>query len=103
MYTGIFLPCASRLNKLERNLIEPLTICPLGACTSCIRESEVTLLPAKESRQIAKENSKAIKYYEKRKKRKCNPDEYTTQMTARMLRISSMGILAMSTTLSSIS
>ena len=34
-----------------------------------------------ESRAIAKENSKAIKYYEKRKKRKCNPDEYTTQMT----------------------
>ena len=38
-------------------------------------------ISAKESRQIAKENSKAIKYYEKRKKRKCNPDEYTTQMT----------------------
>ena len=38
-------------------------------------------ISAKESRQIAKENSKAIKYYEKRKKRKANPDEYTAQMT----------------------
>ncbi len=33
-----------------------------------------------ESRAIARENSKAIRYYEQRKKRKAKPDEYTTQM-----------------------
>ena len=33
-----------------------------------------------ESRAIAKENSKAIRYYEKQKKRKCKPDDYTTEM-----------------------
>lgn len=33
-----------------------------------------------ESRAIAKENSKAIRYYEKQKKRKLKPDEYTTEM-----------------------
>ena len=33
-----------------------------------------------ESRRIAKENSKAIAYYEKRKKRKVSVDEYTTTM-----------------------
>jgi peptide/nickel transport system ATP-binding protein len=34
----------------------------------------------KESRKIAKENSKAIHYYEKRKKRKAKVEEYTTEM-----------------------
>lgn len=34
-----------------------------------------------ESRKIAKENSKAIRYYEKQKKRKVKVDEYTAQMT----------------------
>lgn len=33
-----------------------------------------------ESRAIAKENSKAIRYFEKKKKRKVKPDDYTTQM-----------------------
>ncbi len=33
-----------------------------------------------ESRQIAKENSKAIRYYEKQKKRKAKPEDYTCQM-----------------------
>ncbi len=33
-----------------------------------------------ESRAIAKENSKAIRHYEKLKKRKASPDEYTTEM-----------------------
>ena len=33
-----------------------------------------------ESRQIAKENSKAIKFYEKQKKRKVKPEDYTTEM-----------------------
>lgn len=33
-----------------------------------------------ESRQIAKENSKAINFYEKQKKRKVKPEEYTTEM-----------------------
>ena len=33
-----------------------------------------------ESRQIAKENSKAIRHFEKQKKRKCKPDEYTAVM-----------------------
>ncbi|MDE5765648.1 MAG: ABC transporter ATP-binding protein [Clostridia bacterium] len=33
-----------------------------------------------ESRAIARENSKAIRFYEKQKKRKVKPDEYTTQM-----------------------
>ncbi|MDE6373277.1 MAG: ABC transporter ATP-binding protein [Clostridia bacterium] len=33
-----------------------------------------------ESRAIAKENSAAIRYYEKQKKRKVKPDAYTTQM-----------------------
>ena len=35
-----------------------------------------------ESRKIAKENSKAIRYYEKQKKRKAKPDDYTCQLTA---------------------
>ena len=34
-----------------------------------------------EQRKIAKENSKAIRYYEKKKKRKAKPDEYTCQLT----------------------
>ncbi len=34
----------------------------------------------KESRRIAKENAKAIAYYEKRKKRKAQPSEYITEM-----------------------
>ena len=34
-----------------------------------------------ESRKIAKENSKAIRYYEKQKKRKAKPDDYTCQLT----------------------
>ena len=34
----------------------------------------------KESRAIARQNSKAIKHFEKLKKRKCKPEEYTTQM-----------------------
>ena len=33
-----------------------------------------------ESHRIAKENSKAIRYYEKQKKRKCKPDDFTTVM-----------------------
>lgn len=33
-----------------------------------------------ESRRIAKENSKAISYYEKQKRRKVKPDDYTTEM-----------------------
>ncbi|MGN0822810.1 MAG: ATP-binding cassette domain-containing protein, partial [Candidatus Gallimonas sp.] len=33
-----------------------------------------------ESKRISKENSKAIRYYEKRKKRKVAPEEYTTEM-----------------------
>jgi peptide/nickel transport system ATP-binding protein len=33
-----------------------------------------------ESRRIAKENSKAIRYFEKRKKRRVNPSEYVTTM-----------------------
>lgn len=33
-----------------------------------------------ESRKIAKENSKAIRYYEKQKKRKAKPDDYTCRM-----------------------
>ena len=33
-----------------------------------------------ESRKIAKENMKAINYYEKRKKRRINPSEYVTEM-----------------------
>ncbi len=37
-------------------------------------------ISASESRKIAKENSKAINYYEKQKKRKVNVDEFTTQM-----------------------
>ncbi len=37
-------------------------------------------ISGKESRRIAKENAKAIAYYEKRKKRKVNPSEYITQM-----------------------
>ena len=34
----------------------------------------------KESQEIARENRKAINYYEKQKKRKASPDEYVTQM-----------------------
>ncbi len=34
----------------------------------------------KESRQIAKENSRAIRHFEKEKKRKIRPEEYVTQM-----------------------
>ena len=34
----------------------------------------------KESRQIAKENSKAIRHFEKLKKRKSKPEDYTTEM-----------------------
>lgn len=34
-----------------------------------------------EQRKIAKENSKAIRFFEKKKKRKAKPDEYTCQMT----------------------
>ncbi|MDE6076084.1 MAG: ABC transporter ATP-binding protein [Clostridia bacterium] len=33
-----------------------------------------------ESRAIARENSRAIRFYEKKKKRKAKPDEYTTHM-----------------------
>lgn len=33
-----------------------------------------------ESRQIAKENAKKIRYFEKRKRRRANPEEYITQM-----------------------
>ena len=33
-----------------------------------------------ESRAIAKENSRAIRHFEKLKKRKCKPEEYTTVM-----------------------
>lgn len=33
-----------------------------------------------ESRAIAKENSKAIRYFEKQKKRRAKPDDYTTEM-----------------------
>lgn len=33
-----------------------------------------------ESRAIARENSKAIRHFEKRKKRRAKPDEYTTEM-----------------------
>ena len=44
-YTGIFLPRASRLNMSARKRMDPLTICPLGACTRRISESEVTDLP----------------------------------------------------------
>ena len=34
----------------------------------------------KESKEIARENRKAINYYEKQKKRKANPEEYVTEM-----------------------
>ncbi len=37
-------------------------------------------ISGKESRRIAKENAKAIAYYEKRKKRKVRPSEYITEM-----------------------
>ncbi len=37
-------------------------------------------ISSKESRRISKENSKAIAYYEKRKKRKASPEEYLTEM-----------------------
>ncbi len=37
-------------------------------------------ISGKESRRIAKENAKAIAYYEKRKKRKVKPEEYLTEM-----------------------
>lgn len=43
-------------------------------------ENKKHYISGKESRRIAKENSKAIRYYEKQKKRKANPDEYTTEM-----------------------
>ena len=33
-----------------------------------------------ESKKIAKENAKAVRYYEKRKRRKVRPEEYVTQM-----------------------
>ena len=33
-----------------------------------------------ESRAIAKENSKAIRHFEKQKKRRVKPDDYTTEM-----------------------
>jgi peptide/nickel transport system ATP-binding protein len=44
------------------------------------KEIKKHYISGKESRRIAKENSKAIAYYEKRKKRKVNPSEYTTEM-----------------------
>ncbi len=37
-------------------------------------------ISGKESRRIARENAKAIRYYEKRKKRKVKPEEYLTEM-----------------------
>lgn len=37
-------------------------------------------ISASESRRIARENSKAIRYFEKRKKRKVKPEEYTCEM-----------------------
>lgn len=43
-------------------------------------ENKKHYISGKESRRIARENSKAIRYYEKQKKRKANPDEYTTEM-----------------------
>ena len=44
------------------------------------KENKKHYISRSESRQIAKENSKAIRYYEKRKKRKVKVDEYTAEM-----------------------
>jgi peptide/nickel transport system ATP-binding protein len=44
------------------------------------KEIKKHYISGKESRRIAKENSKAIAYYEKRKKRKVVPSEYITEM-----------------------
>ena len=44
------------------------------------KENKKHYISRSESRQIAKENSKAIRYYEKRKKRKVKVDEFTTEM-----------------------
>ncbi|MBO5327643.1 MAG: ABC transporter ATP-binding protein [Clostridia bacterium] len=44
------------------------------------KESKKHYISRSESRRIAKENSKAIAYYEKRKKRKANESEYVTEM-----------------------
>lgn len=43
-------------------------------------EKKKHYISREESRRIAKENSAAIKYYEKRKKRKANESEYVTEM-----------------------
>ncbi|MDE7453858.1 MAG: ABC transporter ATP-binding protein [Clostridia bacterium] len=44
------------------------------------KENKKHYISRAESRQIAKENSKAIRYYEKRKKRKVKVEEYTAEM-----------------------
>ncbi len=44
------------------------------------KENKKHYISRSESRQIAKENSKAIRYYEKRKKRKVKVEEYTAEM-----------------------
>jgi peptide/nickel transport system ATP-binding protein len=44
------------------------------------QENKKHYISRSESKKIAKENSKAIKYFEKRKKRKVNPQEYITTM-----------------------
>lgn len=44
------------------------------------QENKKHYISRKESKRIAKENAKAISYYEKRKKRKVSVDEYTTEM-----------------------
>ncbi len=44
------------------------------------KDSKKHYISRKESKKIAKENTKAINYFEKRKKRKVKPEEYVTQM-----------------------
>ncbi len=44
------------------------------------KEKKSHYISRRESRQIAKENAKKIAEYEKRKRRKINPDEYVTEM-----------------------
>ncbi len=44
------------------------------------KDSKKHYISRKESRKIAKENTKAINYFEKRKKRRVKPEEYVTQM-----------------------
>lgn len=43
-------------------------------------ENKKHYISGKDSRRIAKENARAISYYEKRKKRKAKVEEYTTEM-----------------------